>query len=171
MKRTIPITRRTLTKGVAGTGLVTLLAGCMERSPGEENGEEEGPIDDEEPAEDVDEEEWADVDEFRFEADARGWVGREPEFLDEHENPDLVLFAGETYDFTLVNGDGVEHNFELREGDPEEVDDTIGDYETEFIDEEDETWTLEDVEAEEEMSVYVCDVHPDSMYGEIEVRS
>ena len=179
MERPTPLSRRTLVTTTTGAAFTALFAGCLEGDEDDEDTlEDTGPLDGEEPAEEIGEEEWRDAEEFTFEARAMsGWIGVEPAFLEDEENPEIVLFEDQTYDFTLVNHDDTEHNFEIRDHDPGEVDDPetehepIDDYETEIVSEEDETWSLEDVEPTSEMAGYVCEVHPDIMYGGIEVRT
>ncbi|WP_049921172.1 PQQ-dependent sugar dehydrogenase [Halopiger djelfimassiliensis] len=118
------------------------------------------------PAEDADEETPSDRDdgpsEFVFNGVVPGWLGLEPDEIDGRENPTLELTAGETYRFTWENGDGQPHNVVILD----ETDSIVE--RTEIVRELGETQTLE-FEATEEMDRYVCEVHPGTMSGRIQV--
>lgn len=164
MSRNHSLRRRTYLKHVGAASVTALIAGCA-------NDENEEPADDEEPVNDdeepVDEEEWEGIDEFYFEGRIQAWTGIEPDVIAGEDNPTLVLFEGEEYDFRWVNEDGAMHNIAIYDEDEEVVDD----YATEGMDEEGEEETLEGVVVTEEMVTYICEFHPTTQVGDIEVVS
>ncbi len=89
-----------------------------------------------------------------------GWVGVSPEEIADETNPTLELEAGETYDLTWENIDGIGHNFVIIDDDGDQL------VETEIIEGEGETQTVE-FEAEDEMAEYYCEPHPQTMRGDI----
>ncbi|OIB56523.1 PQQ-dependent sugar dehydrogenase [Natrialba sp. SSL1] len=101
--------------------------------------------------------------EFVFNGVIPAWFGMEPAEIDDTENPTLELVAGETYTFTWENGDGQPHNVVILD-----ETDTILER-TEIISEQGETQSLE-FEATPEMDRYVCEVHPGTMVGRIQVE-
>ncbi|SEH16881.1 Copper binding protein, plastocyanin/azurin family [Natronorubrum sediminis] len=101
--------------------------------------------------------------EFVFNGVISAWFGMEPDELDGEENPTLELTAGETYEFTWENGDGQPHNVVILDATDEILE------RTEIIREAGETQTLE-FEATEEMDRYLCEVHPGTMVGSIQVE-
>ncbi|WP_241431467.1 PQQ-dependent sugar dehydrogenase [Natrialba hulunbeirensis] len=101
--------------------------------------------------------------EFVFNGVIPAWFGMEPDELDGTENPTLELVAGETYTFTWENGDGQPHNVVILD-----ETDTILER-TEIISEQGETQSLE-FEATPEMDRYVCEVHPGTMVGRVQVE-
>ena len=119
---------------------------------------------DEEPDEEPDEDAWADVDEIVLEGRTGGWEGVEPEPIAGEQNPTLVLTAGQEYTLTWTNADGLPHNVAIYDEDGE----TVEDYVTEFMDEEGESQDLE-FEATDEMAEYLCQTHPNTMVGAIEI--
>lgn len=115
----------------------------------------------------VDDSEWKGIDEFRFEGRTEAWTGIEPALIEGEDNPTILLFEGEEYDFSWVNEDGAIHNLEIWDDDG----DVIDDYETDSADTEGEEVALANVVASQEMSSYVCMYHRGTQIGEIEVRS
>lgn len=89
------------------------------------------------------------------------WIGQEPSEIEGEENPTLELVAGWEYEIGYVNRDGDSHNLALW-ADDEERD------ATDVNEEEDEEQWLT-VEASDDLTSYRCEVHPDSMEGDIEV--
>ena len=177
------LSRRTLVAlaGIAAVGS----AGCIDDDDDELEDVDADDLDDEDEADDTapaddaddapddepdDEEddapetapEWADVEEIRLGAHVEGWIGIEPEAIEEELNPEWLLTEGETYTVIIENVDDVEHNLAIENIDGEVVDD----YETDSITEEGETVEME-FEATEEMVIYVCHFHEDTMAGEI----
>ncbi|MDQ2048996.1 hypothetical protein RBH26_00705 [Natronolimnohabitans sp. A-GB9] len=170
MKRTDPLSRRTVVR--FGGGLVTagLVAGCIDG--GEEGGEPdengtdelEEEADDEDPPEDEDEDdEWEDVETIELDAVEGAWVGRRPSVIEDVENPDIALYEGSEYEFVWTNTDGASHNLAIWDGDEPITS-------TSFVDEESETTALT-VDATDEMELYLCESHSDEMTGSIEIRS
>ena len=156
-------TRRTVLKLLGATGTMALLAGCPDDNDDEVDDDVDDEVDD-----DVDPDvDWAEVDEIYLEGLSSGWIGIEPEVIEDETNPELPLIEGETYDFRWVNGDGATHNIEIRDGEEGEV---VDDYATETMDDEGEEQTLEDVEITDEMVDYVCEFHPVNQRGPIDVQ-
>lgn len=141
--------------------------GDEEENGEDENGEDENDEDELGSAEDqeLDPEEWEDVEEVEVLGHGSGWVGVEPEMIEDIENPTLLLTEGEEYDLTWINDDGANHNIEVWDENGEIVDD----YETELMNDVDEAQTLE-IEASSEMAEYVCEPHAGPMSAEIQVE-
>lgn len=169
MPNTQPTRRRFLT--IAGSGALVGVSGCLsDANESPEEGVEDNPG--ETPTDDPEEEsesdtEWADVDEFYFEGRIEAWTGIEPAMIEGEDNPTVVLFEGEEYDFRWVNEDGAIHNLEIRD----ENDEVIDEYATDYLDIEGEEEALENVVASLEMATYVCVFHQETQVGNIEVRS
>ncbi|ELY41506.1 PQQ-dependent sugar dehydrogenase [Natronorubrum tibetense] len=126
----------------------------------EDADEEVEPEPDEEVEDDVDP---AEPQEFVFNGVVPAWFGMEPEEIDGEENPTLELTAGETYQFTWENGDGDPHNVVILDANDDILE------RTEIMQEAGESQTLE-FEATEEMDRYLCEVHPGTMVGSIQVE-
>ncbi|MEY7848063.1 PKD domain-containing protein [Natrarchaeobius sp. A-rgal3] len=153
--------RRTYLKYTGAASLTALVAGCADEGPGEAEDDEDGEVDEEE----VDEEAWEGIDEFYFEGRIAAWTGIEPEGIAGVDNPRLVLFEGEEYDFRWINEDGAVHNIAMHD----ENEDVVDDYATEGMGDEGEEQTLESVVASEEMVTYICEYHPTTQVGDLEV--
>ncbi|WP_225334863.1 PQQ-dependent sugar dehydrogenase [Halomicrobium urmianum] len=80
----------------------------------------------------------------------------------EGPNPTLTLQAGRDYEVTWENVDGQPHNFAVLDGDEETL------LSSEIIEEQGATQTVS-FTATEEMAEYLCEVHPVSMRGDVEV--
>lgn len=165
-----------------------LLAGCGGEGPGEESApggedgaEDEARVEQEDPngsddGEDaaaeggVDngsgdaDDEWADTEEIVLSGYVSEWLGMEPAVIDQEENPTLVLYEGREYTVTWQNEDGMEHSLAIMNEDDEFF------QATEFIDEEGESVTMT-FAAIPELASYMCENHPDTMTGDIEIRS
>ncbi len=163
--------RRSTLQLVGAAAGVTLAAGCTEGT-GDGEGEPDQNESDGEVTEEADEDdpdppeggenEWEDVSTLEFEADTDGWIGTEPDPIEDEENPDIVLYEGREYEFRVTNVDGDVHNFALWDGsDPVAA--------TEFLEDEGETETLV-AEATAEVEQYVCETHPEEMAGAVELR-
>lgn len=120
------------------------------------------PDQDEPDVEDEEGEEDEHAEEFVFNGVTPGWIGEEPEPIDGVENPTLELVSGETYRIIWVNGDGDPHNVAILDPDDNIIE------RTEIISESGEEQTLE-FEASEDMSQYLCEVHPGTMVGSIQI--
>ncbi|MFP8952672.1 PQQ-dependent sugar dehydrogenase [Natrialbaceae archaeon A-arb3/5] len=137
-------------------------------APDEEvnDGETDAVDNDEDEPQPADEPDEPDADEgpteFVFNGVIPAWFGMEPEEIDGAENPTLELTAGETYTITWENGDGQPHNVVILD-----ETDTILER-TEIISEAGERQSLE-FEATEEMDRYICEVHPGTMVGQLQV--
>lgn len=117
---------------------------------------------DEADEEDEDDEPDEDVEQILLATDEdEVWIGQEPSEIEGEENPTLELVAGWEYEIGYVNRDGDSHNLALW-ADDEERD------ATDVNEEEDEEQWLT-VEASDDLTSYRCEVHPDSMVGDIEV--
>ena len=162
-------TLRLLTAGAAAT----LLAGCAEEMGEGDEGEE---LDDER-EEHVDEvieagdpqgepEDWEDVDaiELVVTDDEDRWIGRQPDVIEDVENPALRLFEGREYEFVWTNRDGDVHNLAIWDDDHESL------ASTESIDDEDESVGFV-LEASEELAIYLCETHGTEMAGAIELHT
>ncbi|MDZ7730889.1 MAG: plastocyanin/azurin family copper-binding protein [Natrialbaceae archaeon] len=81
----------------------------------------------------------------------------------DRSTPPLELEAGQTYEVTWENVDGEPHNFAILSGAGEQL--RPG---ARYIEEQGATQTVE-FEATGDMAEYYCEVHPDTMRGEISV--
>lgn len=142
--------RRTVLKSVGVAVTAVAVAGCAGGGNGDEG--------------DTDPEAWEDVRDIELTGHTtNGWTGVAPDAIDGVTNPTLVLFAGEEYELTWENDDGVPHNVVITDGDAQvfEESDMMGDQgETQTV-----TFT-----AEADMAEYYCDPHPQDMIGSIEVH-
>ncbi|WP_276253152.1 CHRD domain-containing protein [Halomontanus rarus] len=82
--------------------------------------------------------------------------------IDGETNPTLQLRAGEIYTITWTNVDGAPHSLLIADAAGSVIEST------EIVEEEGQTQSLE-FEATEDMNTYYCEVHPDSMRGEIAI--
>jgi glucose/arabinose dehydrogenase len=94
--------------------------------------------------------------------EVQGWQGQQPSEIEGETNPTLRLEPGTEYEVVWENLDGQPHDFVIRDDDGQEV---VG---TEIVSEEGATTSLS-FTASEEISTYVCTVHPSSMRGEIQI--
>jgi len=85
--------------------------------------------------------------------------------ITDEENPTVVLFEGNEYEFIYENGDGGRHNLELWDEDRSVVDD----YSTEIMSEQGEQLSFT-AEATSEIASYVCDPHSSSMIGDVQIE-
>ncbi|WP_231186408.1 PVC-type heme-binding CxxCH protein [Haladaptatus sp. DYF46] len=116
----------------------------------DDNGDDSGPID---PTSTI-----------QFDAKTSGWVGTEPDSINEDTNPTLLLVSGETYTIKWTNGDGAPHDFYILDSEGNEIEGT------ELVLEQGESATIE-FTATEEIAGYYCSVHPTSMRGSVEFES
>ncbi|WP_205254117.1 MULTISPECIES: BGTF surface domain-containing protein [Halostella] len=93
-----------------------------------------------------------------------GWVGRAPADIEGETNPTLTLTAGETYELVWENVDGAPHNVVIVDGEGSEL------VRSEIISEQGTTQTVE-FTASEEMAEYYCEVHPNTMHGDVAVEA
>jgi plastocyanin len=99
---------------------------------------------------------------FDLDGDSDGWVGRSPEAIAGRTNPTLNLEPCRTYRVTWTNVDGAPHSFVIEDADGNRL------AETEIADEKGASLTLE-FEATSAMAEYYCEVHPESMRGQVAV--
>ncbi|MFC4552748.1 MULTISPECIES: PQQ-binding-like beta-propeller repeat protein [Halorussus] len=101
--------------------------------------------------------------EFVFGGGISGWHGRQPKRIEGQVNPTLNLEAGNRYRVRWENIDGAPHNFVIQDADGNRL---MG---TEVYSSQGATVTLV-FTATEEMSQYICTIHPNSMVGDMQVR-
>ncbi|GAB7095218.1 hypothetical protein JCM30237_23710 [Halolamina litorea] len=99
---------------------------------------------------------------YVFDGYVRAWEGLAPESIEGESNPTIELEAGQEYTFGWINGDGEPHNIAIRDDDGENL------YATEITSTEDATQTLT-FEATTDAVLYICEVHPNSMVGDLTV--
>ncbi|ELY90542.1 hypothetical protein C483_10796 [Natrialba hulunbeirensis JCM 10989] len=160
MSRNNPLSRRTALKLTGAAAATALVAGCSDDDTDDENGAENG---DENGGDDIDPSEWEDVDTIELDGATGGWEGVAPDMIAGEQNPTIVLFEGQEYDFTWYNQDSGTHNIEIWDEDEEIVDD----YATDQVNDDEQT--LEGVVASEEMAYYRCEPHG-QMQGEIQIE-
>jgi hypothetical protein len=97
---------------------------------------------------------------YRLGGRVAGWQGREPQSVSDTVNPTLNLEEGTLYAITWVNVDGAAHNIAILSQDGSVIE------RTEIISEQGASQTLQ-FTAAGEMATYVCQVHPNSMVGDI----
>ncbi|WP_245779483.1 cupredoxin domain-containing protein [Halostagnicola kamekurae] len=101
---------------------------------------------------------------IEFDGQTAAWLGIAPDSIADMENPTLILQEGESYEIGWTTGDGAEHNIEIRN----ENDEVVGDLATEVVTEPEDQWL--EFDASSEMATYICEVHPTSMVGDIQVE-
>ncbi|MFC6991662.1 plastocyanin/azurin family copper-binding protein [Haladaptatus sp. GCM10025707] len=99
---------------------------------------------------------------FTLGGETSGWQGQSPDEIAETTNPTLQLTAGETYELTWENLDGMEHELIIEDGSRSELE------ATESNDEKGATESIT-FEATSEMASYYCEYHPEQMRGSVEV--
>lgn len=97
---------------------------------------------------------------IELEAYAGGWEGVMPAEIGGETNPTLTFEPGVDYTVTWTNEDGQPHNFVIEDTGGEEI------VQTEVISEGSQTVEFT---ATEEMAEYYCEVHPQSMRGDVQV--
>ncbi|GAB7095354.1 hypothetical protein JCM30237_25070 [Halolamina litorea] len=98
---------------------------------------------------------------FVFDGEVEAWQGQSPESI-LGANPTLPLQAGQEYTVEWENVDGQPHNFVILDANEEQL------LRTEIITEQGATQSVT-FTATEEMATYLCEVHPTTMVGDIEV--
>ena len=142
----------------SGAALSGALAGCSSSGGSDDSGS--GDADWKQP---LKPEDWEGVEEIRLDGYTNGWAGVEPDPIAGVKNPTLLLFAGDEYEITWENADGVTHNIAVRnEG-------GTAAKRTERISKRGETQTLA-FEATAELRDYVCEPHSRMMRGAIHVE-
>ncbi|WP_425492159.1 high-potential iron-sulfur protein [Halovivax limisalsi] len=101
---------------------------------------------------------------IEFDGQTSGWVGIAPSSIEGLTNPSLVLHDGESYEIGWSQGDGAPHNIAIY-GDSNEVIDGL---QTPIVEDPGDDQWLE-FEANSEMVTYICEVHPNTMVGEIDL--
>ncbi|WP_256299723.1 PQQ-dependent sugar dehydrogenase [Haloarchaeobius salinus] len=100
--------------------------------------------------------------EIRLGGEVEAWQGRAPESISGQANPTLSLQAGQQYELTWENLDGLPHNVLIRDSDGNQL------VRSELISQQGETQTVT-FTASSEMSRYLCEVHPNTMVGDVSV--
>ena len=113
----------------------------------------------------VDPAEWEDVSTIHLESDGVNWKGVAPEMIADAQNPTIVLFEGNEYEFIYENGDGGRHNLELWN----EEQSVVNGYSTELMREQGEQLSFT-AEATPEIANYVCNPHSATMIGEVRIE-
>ncbi|QLG29654.1 twin-arginine translocation signal domain-containing protein (plasmid) [Halorarum halophilum] len=101
---------------------------------------------------------------YEFLGRVEAWIGQSPAAIEGQENPTLQLQAGQEYEVTWINDDGVPHDFTIQDADGNNL------QQTELLSEEGASATLT-FTASEEMAQYICTVHPNTMVGTLEVSA
>ncbi|WP_247728789.1 cupredoxin domain-containing protein [Halovivax limisalsi] len=101
-----------------------------------------------------------------FDGITAGWEGLAPSAIEGLSNPTLSLVEGEPYEMGWSQGDGATHNIAIYD----ESDAVVDDLQTDIVSEPGDGQWLE-FEASGEMVTYICEVHPTTMIGDIEVQS
>jgi len=101
---------------------------------------------------------------IEFDGQTGGWVGISPTEIEGETNPTLDLVEGEMYEIGWTTGDGAPHNIAIHDEDDSVVDGLSTPITN---DPGDDQWLS--FEASSEMAHYVCEVHPGSMIGDINI--
>ncbi|WP_408960101.1 PKD domain-containing protein [Natrinema sp. 74] len=101
---------------------------------------------------------------IEFYGQTSGWIGIAPDAIADERNPTLILQEGESYEIGWTRGDGAQHNIAIQNENDEVVDDLA----TEVVTDPEDQWL--EFEASSEMVSYLCEVHPTSMVGDIQVE-
>ncbi|WP_458208982.1 cupredoxin domain-containing protein [Haladaptatus sp. NG-SE-30] len=99
---------------------------------------------------------------FRLGGEVAAWRGREPQRIANQDNPTLQVQAGQQYRVVWENIDGQPHNFAILDGDGNTL------QSSEIIQGQGATQTVT-FTASPEMAQYLCEVHPTTMIGEMQV--
>ncbi|WP_435178789.1 cupredoxin domain-containing protein [Halorussus sp. AFM4] len=101
---------------------------------------------------------------YRLGGEVGGWQGREPATIEGQTNPTLTFQPGTEYEVIWENLDGAPHNFTIKDANGNNI------VSTETMSNQGETRSLT-FTASEEMTQYICTVHPSTMVGEIQTGS
>jgi len=107
---------------------------------------------------------WGTVEEVVLEARIDGWVGIHPDTIEGETNPTLTLYEGNKYDFTWRNGDGESHSLVFIDETGSRITEKA-----ELSETEGDTRTLT-VTAGSRMAEFVCNVHPETERGTIDIQ-
>lgn len=89
-----------------------------------------------------------------------GWEGVAPSSIAGATNPTLPLVPGQNYEVRWTNVDGQPHNFAIRGPDGQDI------VSSEIISTQDAVQNVQ-FTASEQMTTYLCDVHPTTMEGDV----
>jgi hypothetical protein len=152
--------RRTVLAGLV-TGAAAL-AGCSGPDSGESDGGTATPTEGESEGEQQGQQGEEEVPQIKLGGRADGWVGVQPEGIEDQQNPTLTLQADTPYEIVWENLDGKEHELLIVDGNDEEL------AASEAAESKGETVTMQ-ITASEEMEQYYCEYHPEQMRGEINI--
>ncbi|WP_227373743.1 cupredoxin domain-containing protein [Haladaptatus halobius] len=99
---------------------------------------------------------------FRLGGEVVAWHGRAPQSIAGQDNPTLQVEAGQQYRVVWENVDGQPHNFAIHDADGNAL------MSSEIIQQQGETQTVT-FTASPEMAQYICEVHPTTMVGEMQI--
>jgi glucose/arabinose dehydrogenase len=99
---------------------------------------------------------------FKLDGKTSGWQGRAPSAISGTVNPTLNVTAGQKYKVTWANVDGAPHNFVILDANGNQL------KRTKIISKQGATQTLT-FTASEQMAEYLCEVHPTTMVGQMNV--
>lgn len=99
---------------------------------------------------------------FELGGEVGGWQGRSPSSIGGQTNPTLELEAGTEYEITWENVDGAPHNVVIEDAEGNDL------VRTEIVSGQGATQSVT-FTASEEMTTYLCEVHPQSMRGDVSV--
>ncbi|WP_255196185.1 PQQ-dependent sugar dehydrogenase [Halorarius litoreus] len=99
---------------------------------------------------------------FRLGGEVQAWRGRAPSSIAGQANPTLSLQAGTQYAVTWENLDGLPHNFVIQNEAGEQM------VRSEIITQQGAMQTVT-FTASPEMATYLCEVHPNTMVGDVNV--
>ncbi len=97
---------------------------------------------------------------YEFGGQVSGWQGRAPAAIEGETNPTLNLEAGQTYEFVWENLDGAPHDFTLWDAEENVIE------QTDTVTEQGGTASMT-VTVENQVSNYVCTIHPNTMLGTV----
>ena len=99
---------------------------------------------------------------YRFGGEVEAWHGRAPESISGQTNPTIHLTAGQEYRVVWENLDGQPHNFVVQNAEGTAI------VSSPIMSEEGATQTVT-FTATQEMVQYICQVHPTTMVGDVEI--
>jgi glucose/arabinose dehydrogenase len=100
--------------------------------------------------------------EFELGGDVSAWRGRAPSSISDVDNPTLELQAGQEYSISWENLDGQPHNVVIVDADGNQL------VRSDLVSEQGATQTVT-FTASPEMTQYLCEVHPNTMVGDVSV--
>ena len=99
---------------------------------------------------------------FQLGGEVAGWQGQSPSSIEGQTNPTLELEAGQEYEIVWENLDGAPHNVVIEDANGNNL------VRTDLMSDQGATQSVT-FTASEEMAQYYCEVHPQSMRGDVSV--